>query len=159
MKRLVLSQMSSPVPGGLGTVFALLGLVAIEMLFLRILVGTQVAKYSQNLEGKKPGLFDLRRTGYSYQEARAMVGAYGPEGRRWYLWGSVRSLDILLTLSYGSLFVLSGVHSIALLRGNSQLGWVIASLGLVAVVLDFIENLAVNVMLTQDPDSYTDWET
>lgn len=158
MKWLLVFQVNSPVPGGLWTVFALLAVVGIEMLALRLIVGPQVAKHSDKLDGKEPGSFDFKISGYSPQQARAMVSAYGPEGRKWYLWGSVLSLDILLPLSYGLLYVSAALHSAEMLLGNAQWGWVVAALGIVMVIFDLLENLAVYKMLTHDPAAFPTWQ-
>ena len=85
--------------------------------------------------------FDLRPMGYTPDEARAFLGALGPDGAAYYL-GVQQRLDTV----YPALLALVLVFSFRKLAPGKP-GLALAGLAIVAAVFDYAENLAVRSML------------
>lgn len=86
------------------------------------------------------------KPGYSYDEAMALMAAYGPDGRTTYVWGSLL-LDTLFPLAYVTLFA-GLTYRFRLTEGT----WWLAFLPMAAGVLDLLENVQITAMLVGYPD-------
>ncbi len=100
--------------------------------------------------------FDIRPFGYSYQEARAFLGAIGAAGRRYYA-----SPELLLDMFYPPLYAVSRGLALWWLtmpgrgRGGQWppgLRYALVAVPLLMASLDVIENLCIAAMLWSWPD-------
>jgi hypothetical protein len=88
--------------------------------------------------------FDLRPTGYTPDEARALIVALGPEGRAFY-----RDTQLWLDAAYPALMAV--VLSLALTRlAPGGLGRVLAVIAVMGAAFDYLENATVAGMLAFD---------
>jgi hypothetical protein len=94
--------------------------------------------------------FDLRPTGYSFDEARSFMSALGPEGTDFYL----HRQQLLDTIYPGMLGVTLVGALIGLDRGGW--GWVLSVFAIAGSVFDYLENMAVRTMLLAGGDALTD---
>jgi len=95
-------------------------------------------------------IFDLRMTGYSLAEAKALLSALGSEGISFYL-----NVQQTLDFTFPALFALSLGLAIILLTPARPGLWRYA-LALVAVpgmIFDYMENAAVRLLLFSGPDN------
>ncbi len=94
-------------------------------------------------------MFDLRPTGYGYDDAEQIIAALGDVGRQYYLEVQHR---------YDSLYpaLLAGVLLLAY-RGlfSGRVLWVGSAAALAGMVADYLENAAVAVMLRAGPAGLT----
>ncbi len=88
--------------------------------------------------------FDLRPTGYSFDEARAFLAALTPEGTALY-----RTVQQRLDIAYPALLAATLVLAILLLSpsGLGRWRWLLAATALPGMVFDYLENAAVAAML------------
>lgn len=88
--------------------------------------------------------FDLRPTGYSFDEARAFLAALTPEGTALY-----RTVQQRLDIAYPALLAATLVMAILLLApaGLGRWRWFLAATALPGMVFDYLENAAVARML------------
>ncbi len=96
--------------------------------------------------------FDMRPTGYTFDEAKAFLAALSPEGAAFYL-GVQEKLDSV----YPALLGATLFFAIAALA-PARLGiwrWVLALIAIPGAVFDYLENAAVSVMLTVGVDGLT----
>ncbi|HUV33082.1 MAG TPA: hypothetical protein VMW31_05875 [Devosiaceae bacterium] len=96
--------------------------------------------------------FDLRPSGYSYQEARAFLAALTPEGVDFY-----RTVQHRLDIVYPPLIAASLFLGIALLAPPAfgRLRWLLAAVALPIMVFDWLENIAVGGLLALGPAGIT----
>ena len=93
--------------------------------------------------------FDLRPTGYSPTEARALLSALGEQGRSYYL-----ERQMVLDLFYPVLLALTLSHLLSLIKPRPNLILLRRiCLGLVwcAALFDYLENLGIATMLMRWP--------
>lgn len=88
--------------------------------------------------------FDLRPTGYSFDEARVFLAALTPEGSTLY-----RGVQQRLDIAYPALLAATLVLAILLLSpaGLGRWRWLLAAAALPGMVFDYLENAAVAAML------------
>lgn len=118
-----------------------------------LLVATTLAVYFTMLFWSLPKIsaeagglvpFDMRPTGYSFEEARAFLTALSDEGVQFYL-GVQHSLDIVYPLLLASILVI-GLWR--LMRGWPRvLAVIISALPVIGSAADYMENFAVAAML------------
>ncbi len=89
--------------------------------------------------------FDLRPSGYSFDEAKAFLTALSPEGKALYL-----NVQHKLDTAYPGLLAATLFFAIAALapKGWGRWRWVIALVAIPGALFDYVENAAVSVMLT-----------
>jgi len=85
--------------------------------------------------------FDLRPTGYSFDEASAFLAALSDEGRAFYL-----NVQQMLDSAYPALFAVVMVMAFSYLFAGWP-RWVAMALALAGAGFDYMENAAVAVML------------
>lgn len=96
--------------------------------------------------------FDMRPTGYSFQEAREFLGTLSPEGRDFYL-----EVQHRLDLAYPALIAFTLFSAIVLLT-PSRLGalrYPLALLPVAGSIFDYLENHSVAEMLAVGADGLT----
>jgi hypothetical protein len=96
--------------------------------------------------------FDMRPTGYSFDEAKGFLAALSPDGFAFYL-GVQGKLDAI----YPALLAATLFFAIATLV-PMRLGvwrWVLALIAIPGAVFDYLENAAVSAMLTGGADGLT----
>ena len=126
-----------------------------------LLVGITVAVYLAMVTWSLPliqaaagGLmpFDMRPTGYGFEEARAFLAALTPEGADFY-----RSTQHLLDLFFPGLIAATLYFAIAALLerwlGGSR--WLAALPVVLVALFDWLENAAVSTMLAAGADGVT----
>lgn len=122
-------------------------------LYIPVLVATAIV-YLLMLFWSLPGIaehagglmpFDLRPTGYSVADAKAFLGALGPEGRALYL-GPQAWLDLL----FPALVALTFILSFKGLRAGA-IGYVGSLAALAGSGFDYAENAAVRGLLLNPP--------
>lgn len=88
--------------------------------------------------------FDLRPTGYSFDEARAFLAALTPEGTALY-----RGVQQRLDIAYPALLAATLVMAILMLAPArlDRWRWLLAATALPGMVFDYLENAAVARML------------
>lgn len=94
--------------------------------------------------------FDMRPSGYSFEDARMFLTAISDEGRDFYL-----DTQQLLDLFYPTLLSITVAIPLAHLVPRYW-GWILAVLAIAAGVFDHLENSAVAVMLREGPDTLTE---
>jgi len=97
--------------------------------------------------------FDMRPTGYSFDQAKAFLTALSPEGASFYL-----NVQHLLDAAYPAMLaVVLAVGALGLAARRARwlgiLAGLAASLG---AAFDYLENGAVRMMLLSDPDAISD---
>jgi len=96
-------------------------------------------------------LFDMRPTGYSYQEALMLLDRLGAEGRHLYL-----SLQLVLDAVYPILFAFCYFALSRWLMAKGQLikgfWWAITLLPFLVCLSDYAENIGILCMLLQYPN-------
>lgn len=96
-------------------------------------------------------IFDMSPSGYSYQQALALLSSLGEEGRHFYL-----STQLVLDLFYPLLFGLCYFSLLQWLIKHMQLKrralTVVSFLPFLACIFDYIENVAIWLMLSSFPD-------
>lgn len=103
----------------------------------------------QQMAGGLPA-FDMRPTGYSLAEARALVAALGSPGADFYL-----NTQMWLDTAYPGL--LAAVLVLAFFKlAKGWLAWLLFAGALVMAMSDYLENRAVATMLRAGPDGLTD---
>jgi len=123
------------------------------------IVATTVATYltmvlwslpliAEMADGRAP--FDMRPGGYSFDEAMAFLNAIDDVGRDFYL-----DTQQFLDSFYPALFVISVAIPLAHLMPR-YLGWPLAMLAIGAGTFDYLENGAVAIMLSTEPDELTE---
>lgn len=93
--------------------------------------------------------FDLRLTGYSFEEAKTLLAALGIEGAEFY-----SNIQHKLDFTYPLLLALTLGLSILLLTPSKWGIWryVLAAIAIPGAVFDFLENAAVSSMLELGPE-------
>ena len=94
--------------------------------------------------------FDLRPTGYTPEEARALIRALAPSGADFYL-----NVQHWLDTAYPALMAAVLILAFAKLARGFWI-WVLAIGALVAAACDYMENRAVAGMLRAGPDAVSD---
>ena len=94
--------------------------------------------------------FDLRPMGYQPVEARALVTALGADGRAFYL-----NVQQRLDTAYPALLAVVLALAFRLLTKGWPV-WVLTALAVLAAAFDYLENMAVAVLLRAGPDNMTD---
>ncbi len=126
-----------------------------------LLFATTLAVYATMLAWTLPAItaaagglapFDLRPSGYSYDEAKAFLTALSPEGKALYL-----NVQHKLDAAYPALLAATLFFAIAVLvpKAWGIWRWVIALIAIPGAVFDYLENIAVAVMLTTGADGLT----
>ncbi len=115
-----------------------------------IMVSWSLPRISDAAGGLPP--FDLRPTGYSYQEAQNFLAAISPQGNAFY-----RNIQHRLDLVYPALLATALFLAILLLAPArpSWLGWLLALTAVPGAIFDWLENAAVTRMLLAGPDRLT----
>lgn len=93
--------------------------------------------------------FDLQPTGYKPAEARALVAALGAEGRAFYL-----NVQQRLDTAYPALLAVVLTLAFRLLA-KGWLVWALTAIAVLAAAFDYLENMAVAVLLRAGPDMMT----
>ena len=125
-------------------------LFAVTLTVYGVIVGWSLPVISHAAGGLTP--FDLRPTGYSFEEAKAFLTALSADGQAFYL-GVQQKLDAL----YPALIGATLFFAIYLLA-PARLGywrWVLALMAIPGTVFDYLENAAVAGMLNLGPDQLT----
>ncbi len=120
---------------------AALSAIAAITVYLIMVFGTLAQL--QALSGLVP--LDLRPTGYSAEEARALLAALGAEGRNLYLKG-----QLVLDLLYPPLLALTLASLYALLGRDLSHRWVVngaIAVSWLSAALDYLENAGIAAML------------
>ena len=104
----------------------------------------------ERIAGARP--FDLRPTGYSLDDAAALIASLGEDGRHLYLWR-----QIPLDTFYPALLALWSAGAICwfarpLRPAPKRLFQTVASLAFVAALFDYLENTLIVWMLNTAPD-------
>jgi hypothetical protein len=107
-----------------------------------------VARIDAQSRGARP--LDLR-CGYSPDTAYALLGAYGAEGRRAYLWTELTA-DVLYPAVYALFLTLSVAYLFERARPASAVARRAAVLPFAALVADYLENVGVVVMVVRYPE-------
>ncbi len=96
--------------------------------------------------------FDLRPSGYSFEEAKAFLAALSPEGTALY-----RDVQHRLDTAYPALLAATLFFAIAALTptGWGRWRWVLALTAIPGALFDYLENAAVAVMLDAGADRLT----
>jgi hypothetical protein len=94
--------------------------------------------------------FDLQPTGYQPAEARALVAALGAEGRAFYL-----NVQHRLDTAYPALLAVALALAFRLLA-RGCIVWALTALAVLAAAFDYLENMAVAVLLRAGPESISD---
>ncbi|HKP52319.1 MAG TPA: hypothetical protein VJ183_06670 [Chloroflexia bacterium] len=142
--------------GGWVAIAVMLALVAFVFVRLRI-VGKEFVEAVKAQTGVEPKSFDFDFNGYSVEEARNRVRGYGEEGKKVYLEQSIMRWDLFLPFAYGLLFIIITLQTAAI-GGENGWFWLLLGIpGLLAPMLDLLENYSVAKMLTTDLDSGADW--
>jgi hypothetical protein len=96
--------------------------------------------------------FDLRPSGYTFDEAKAFLTALSPDGKALYL-GAQHRLDA----AYPALLSATLFFAIAALTPTAwgSWRWVLALTAIPGALFDYLENAAVTVMLTAGADDLT----
>ncbi|MEM7283749.1 MAG: hypothetical protein AAF438_19210 [Pseudomonadota bacterium] len=103
---------------------------------------------SEMADGGVP--FDMRPGGYSFDDALVFLSIIDDAGREFYL-----DTQQLLDLFYPTLFAIT--VAIPLVRFVPRhWGWTLAAIAIAAGVFDYLENGAVAVLLTTEPESVTE---
>jgi len=130
--------------------------VGFWILFVVTLVvyGVMVLWSLPRIAGAAGGLapFDMRPTGYGFDEAKAFLAALSPDGSVFYL-GVQEKLDSV----YPALLAATLFFAIAALA-PARLGiwrWVLALIAVPGAVFDYLENAAVSAMLAAGADGLT----
>ncbi len=128
--------------------FLLANLVYLAMLFYSI---PQVMSHAKGMP-----LFDLSPSGYSHEQALALLNALGEEGRKAYLFP-----QLLLDVFYPALFALSYSSLLQWIRQRANLkpvvwGW-LGVLPFAVCLFDYGENFMVWRMLISYPDLSASW--
>jgi len=124
--------------------FTVLATVAVYI----AIVGWSAPKISGYADGLV--IFDLRPTGYGFQEAEAFLAALTDEGRMFYL-----SVQHRLDTLYPALLAVTTIWAFLLLLPRNGLALFAPLLPIVAMTFDYLENLAVAVMLHSGTQSLT----
>ena len=106
-------------------------------------------------------IFDLRPTGYNYQDAQAFLDALSVEGRQFYL-----NVQHRLDLIYPPLLALTLIWAIGRLADAHRTAAVLAIFPMIAMIADLLENAAVadlleggSQMMTAEMVSRASWHT
>jgi len=103
---------------------------------------------SELADGSMP--FDMRPFGYSFDDALVFLSAIDDQGRDFYL-----DTQQLLDSMYPALFAIT--VAIPLVRLVPRYwGWMLAVVAIAAGIFDYLENRAVAVLLTTEPDLVTE---
>lgn len=103
---------------------------------------------SEMADGGVP--FDMRPGGYSFDDALVFLSTIDDTGRHFYL-----DTQQFLDLFYPTLFAIT--VAIPLVRFVPRYwGWTLAAIAIAAGVFDYLENGAVAVLLTTEPESVTE---
>jgi hypothetical protein len=96
--------------------------------------------------------FDMRPSGYSFDEAKAFLAALSPEGKARYL-----NVQHELDAAYPGLLAATLFFAIAALAPKrwGPWRWVLALTAIPGALFDYLENAAVTVMLTAGVDGLT----
>lgn len=122
-------------------------LVAAAVTNYLIMVLWSLPLVSEMADGGVP--FDMRPGGYSFDDALLFLSTIDDTGRDFYL-----DTQQLLDLSYPALFAIT--VAIPLVRFVPRYwGWPLAAIAIAAGVFDYLENGAVAVLLTTEPDLVT----
>ncbi len=89
-------------------------------------------------------ILDLRENGYDHAEVMAAMEAYGADGRIQYIWSTL-TLDTLFPLSFCSLCA-------GLIYRFTPILKQLAYLPLIALLIDYGENIQIITMLSQFPN-------
>jgi hypothetical protein len=143
--------------GGWIAIGVLLALVAFVFVRLRA-VGKEFVEAVKAQTGVAPKDFDFDFNGYSVEEARTRVRGYSEEGKKVYLEQSIKRWDLFLPLAYGLLFIIITFQAAAVVGGDNRWFWLLGIPGLLAPMLDLLENYSVYKMLTTDPNAGEDWD-
>ncbi len=113
---------------------------------------TIVAWSAPTISGHANGLrmFDLRPTGYDFQESEAFLSALTDEGRIFYL-----SVQHRLDIAYPALLAITTMWAFLLLLPRKKLALLALLLPVCVMVFDYLENLAVAVMLHSGTQNLT----
>lgn len=125
-------------------------LVAVTLAVYAAMLFWSLPTVSEAAGGLAP--FDMRPTGYSFEEAEAFLTAISPEGTTFYL-----KVQHTLDLAYPALLAATLFFAIAGLApaGLGAWRWLLALVALPGAVCDYLENAAVSAMLTAGPDGLT----
>lgn len=130
--------------------------MAMRWKFYWLLVVTTIAIYLAMLFWALPKInlreavpFDLRPTGYTFDEARNYLSSLDNDGRNFYL-GIQQWLDTFFPAMLA--VVLTGAF---LTLKNSAWGWLLSAFAFFGALFDYLENHAVGVMLRAWPDGVT----
>ncbi len=123
-------------------------LFALMMTIYLVMILWSLPKISAIAGGLAP--FDMRPSGYSFEDARAIFSAISAEGREFYL-NIQQSLDTIYPALVGIVLV-GGL--IGLDRGGW--GWVLSLFAIAGSLFDYIENASVRLMLLTDLESITE---
>ena len=113
---------------------------------------TIVAWSAPTVSGHADGLrmFDLRPAGYDFQEAQDFLSALTDEGRIFYL-----SVQHRLDIAYPALLAITTMWAFLLLLPRNKLALLALLLPVCAMVFDYLENIAVAVMLHSGTQNLT----
>jgi hypothetical protein len=123
-------------------------LVAATVTNYLVMVLWSLPQVSEMAGGGLP--FDMRPSGYTFDEARVFLTVITDAGRDFYL-----NTQQLLDLFYPTLFAITVAIPLAHLVPRYW-GWTLAALAIAAGILDHLENSAVAVMLRVEPDALTE---
>lgn len=124
-------------------------LFAVTMAVYLIMILWSLPKISAAAGGAAP--FDMRPFGYSFDEAKAFIGALSAEGKALYL-----NVQHRLDATYPALLAATLFFAIrALAPGASPLPALLALVALPGAVFDYLENSSVTAMLNAGASSLT----
>lgn len=141
-----MTKLKSIIPYGHQTVVFGLAAAVIYLVMINITL-----ENIQSLSGHRP--FDMRPGGYSTEQAYALLGALGVDGRQYYL-----TRQIPLDLLYPGLMALTLVSVLKWLdsRGlNQVLAQVGIWLSIGAAITDYLENTGICLMILGWPETPT----
>jgi len=132
----------------------LIGLFWIIFVLMIVNMAVMMAWSIPTLQQMAGGLdpFDMRSTGYSFDEAKALLTALGDNGAAFY-----ENVQHLLDLSFPALMALSVSLAIYLLAPIKWGLWrvLLALLPFAGAILDYMENASVTALLSTGPDAIT----
>lgn len=112
-----------------------------------LMVGVTLARI-ESISGLRP--FDMRPAGYSVEEARALLEALGPDGRRYYL-----TRQIPLDLVYPALMALFLISALAWAARVAPFARLVRAgvwLSVGAAAADYLENIGISLMILGWPE-------
>ncbi len=96
-------------------------------------------------------IFDMSPSGYSYDQALAILSSLGEEGRNFYL-STQLVLDLFYPLLFGLCYFSLLLWLIKLIRLKGRAWPVLSLVPLLACVCDYAENVGIWLMLSRYPD-------